>query len=65
MIHRVSRKDFRHVGRDRAVSPRGRSGGRRDVGRRGLFCLNTGDLNGLDLASHLLDKKAGGLHRGR
>lgn len=65
VIDRVSRGVFRHLGRDRAVSPRDGGGGRRDVGRRGLFHRNTGHLTGFELASHLLDGKAGGLLGGR
>lgn len=65
VIDRVSSGVFRHLGRDRAVSPRDGGGGRRDVGRRGLFHRNTGYLSGLELASHLLDKKAGGLPGGK
>ena len=61
VIDRVSRGVFRNLGRKRAVSPRGRGGRRRDVGRRGLLHRNTRDLAGLELASHLLDGKAGGL----
>ena len=65
VIDRVSRGVFRHLGKDRAVSLRGRGGGQRDMGRRGLFNQNTGDLTGLELASHLLDRKAGGVPGGR
>ena len=61
-INRVSRVVFRHLGRDRAFSPRVRGGGWRDVERRGLFHRNTRHLPGLELTSHLLDRKAGGLH---
>ena len=65
MIDRVSRGVFRHLGRDRAVSPRDGGGGQRDVGRRGFFHGNTRHLTGLELASPLLDGKAGALPGGR
>ena len=61
MIDRVSSGVFRNLERKRAVSPRGRGGRAWDVGRRGLFHRNTRYLTGLEMASHLLDGKAGGL----
>ena len=65
VIDKVSRGVFRHLGRDRTFSHRGRVGGQRDRGRRGLFHRNTGHLTGLELASHLLDRKAGGYSGGK
>ena len=65
VIERLSKVVFRHLGRDRAVSPRDGGGGQRDVGRRGFFHGNTRHLTGLELASPLLDGKAGALPGGR
>ena len=65
VINRVSLGAFRHLGRDKAVSSRGRVGGQRDVGRRVLFHQNTGHLTGLELASLLLNIRQGVFPGGR